>query len=268
MHHSFHGRTFGALTATGQTKYQTGFQPLLPGVSHVPFNDFNALKAAVTKKTCAVLLEPIQGEGGIHPADKAFLQATRALCNEKGIALIFDEVQCGVGRTGTFFAFEQYDVQPDIAVLAKGMAGGVPIGVVLARKPFDTAFGPGDHAATFGGNPLATAAANVVADELFNNGLLEHAREAGAYLASKLAELKQKFPALIREIRGLGLMQGMELSRPAAPIVADCIENGLLLVSAGADVIRFVPPLIVGRAEIDEAAAILENALHKAELNA
>jgi predicted acetylornithine/succinylornithine family transaminase len=264
MQHSFHGRTFGALTATGQTKYQTGFQPLLPGISHVPFNDFKALKAAVTDKTCAILLEPIQGEGGIRPAEQAFLQATRALCDEKGIALIFDEVQCGVGRTGTFFAFEQYGVQPDIAVLAKGMAGGVPIGVILAKKPFDTAFAPGDHAATFGGNPLATAAANVVADELFENGLLEQVREAGAYLASKLAGFKQKFSALIQDIRGLGLMQGMELSCPAASIVADCMDNGLLLVSAGAQVIRFVPPLIVSLTEIDEAMAILESALGRA----
>ncbi|MDR3238753.1 MAG: aspartate aminotransferase family protein [Clostridiales bacterium] len=261
MKNSFHGRTFAALTVTGQEKYQKGFQPLLPGVRHAAFNDFAALEAVVNEKTCAVLIEPIQGEGGIRPADPDYLRKVRALCDEKAIALIFDEIQCGVGRTGMFFAFEHFEVTPDVAVLAKGMAGGVPIGVILARRPYADAFAPGEHASTFGGNPLATAVANAVADELWENGLLAHARDMGLYLWEKLNALQRRFPETIKEIRGMGLMLGMELNAPAAPLTQACLQRGLLLVNAGANVIRFVPPLIVSRQEIDEAIEILADAL-------
>ncbi|MDR1542664.1 MAG: aspartate aminotransferase family protein [Clostridiales bacterium] len=261
MKNSFHGRTFAAITATGQLKYQKGLSPLLPGIAHVEYDSYEALEAAVSDKTCAVLMEPVQGEGGIRPAGKEYLQKVRALCAEKDIMLIFDEVQCGAGRTGTFFAFEQLGAEPDAAVLAKGMAGGVPIGVILAKDRFAQAFEPGDHAATFGGNPLAMAAGNVVADELWENGLLDHAKEAGSHLRAKLLELKGRRPDFIRDVRGLGLMQGIETAGAAAPVISECIERGLLLVNAGANVIRFVPPLIVTADEIDEACAILEDAL-------
>jgi predicted acetylornithine/succinylornithine family transaminase len=263
MKNSFHGRTFAAVTATGQLKYQEGLGPLFPGVVHAQYNCLKSLEDAVSDKTCAVLIEPVQGEGGIVPAKKEFLEGARSLCSERDICLIFDEVQCGVGRTGRFFAFEHYGVLPDVAVLAKGLAGGVPIGALLAANGFAEAFKPGDHASTFGGNALATAAANVVTSELWENGLLEHVSIAGAHLALRLESLQKRFPALVKDVRGLGLMQGIELDCPVAPIILKCIEDGLLLVNAGTNVIRFVPPLIVTEGEIDEATGILGNALQK-----
>ena len=261
MNNSFHGRTYGAISATGQTKYQKGLAPLLPGVVHVDFNDIESLKSAISEKTCAVLLEPIQGEGGIHPTDLEYLRQVREICDTNDIALIFDEIQCGVGRTGTFFAFEQYNVAPDVIALAKGIAGGVPMGVILAKDNFASAFAPGDHASTFGGNPLAASAANVVADELLCNGLLEHVKSVGEYLKSKLEALRSEMPEKILDVRGLGLMQGIELAAPVAPVINKCVENSLLLINAGVNVIRIVPPLIVSEAEIDEMIHILRNAL-------
>ena len=261
MNDSFHGRTFAALTATGQPKYHKGLAPLLPGMIHVNFNDFAALKAAVSAKTCAVLLEPIQGEGGIHPADTEYLRQVREFCTANDIVLIFDEVQCGVGRTGTFFAFEQYGVIPDSAAMAKGIAGGVPMGVILAKDSLAASFVPGDHASTFGGNPLAASAANVVVGELLNGGLLEHVKAAGLYLSEKLEAMRAGMPEKIMDVRGVGLMQGIELSGPAAPVINKCMENGLLLVNAGTNVIRFVPPLIVSNSEIDEMIEILQGVL-------
>lgn len=260
MENSFHGRTFGAVTVTGQTKYQKGLAPMLPGIDHVPFNQLEAVHARVTEKTGAILLEPIQGEGGIHPAALTFLQGLRKLCDEKDIMLIFDEVQCGVGRTGKLFAYEHYGVQPDALVLAKGLAGGVPIGALLAKEKFAQAFSPGDHASTFGGNPLAAASGGVVIDELLENGLLRHVQEVGAYLIERLNDLKSK-KTVINDVRGMGLMQGIELNVPVADIIQCCMENGLLLVNAGTNIIRFVPPLIVTKPEIDEALDILEQAL-------
>lgn len=259
MEGSFHGRTYGAVTATGQEKYRNGLAPLLPGIQYAPYNDFDGLLSMVTEKTGAILLEPLQGEGGIHQAEVAFLQKIRALCDEKDIMLIYDEVQCGVGRTGKLFAYQHYGVEPDALTLAKGMAGGVPIGVLLAKDKFAQAFAPGDHASTFGGNPLATAAANVVFDEL-QNGLLENVKKTGAYLTGKLRELQGRFP-MIKDVRGVGLIQGIELDRPVAGIVTDAMSKGLLLVNAGTHVIRFVPPLIVTEAQIDEAIGILETVL-------
>lgn len=259
MVHSFHGRTYGAVTATGQEKYQKGLKPLLPGIKHVPFNDYEALENAVSEKTCAIFIEPLQGEGGIHPASKEYLQKVRKLCDEKDICLVFDEIQCGVGRLGTLFAYEYFEVEPDICVWAKGLAGGVPIGALMATEKIAKGFNPGDHASTFGGNPLATAAGNVVLDELLT-GLLDHVKEMGNYLTEKLLALKDKHSAII-DVRGIGLMQGIELSSPAAPFISKAIENGLLLVNAGEKIIRFVPSLIVSKEDIDECIVILDKAL-------
>ncbi len=262
MNNSFHGRTFGAITATGQKKYQKGLDPLLPGITHVDYNDFDALKAAVNDKTCAVLMELIQGEGGIVSADKEYVQKVRELCTENGILLIFDEIQTGVGRTGYLFAHEYFGVYPDIMTLAKGLAGGVPIGALLATEEAASGFAPGDHAATFGGNPLATSAACVVLEELIDNGLLKNVKVQGEYLRSKLNELKAQYDC-IKDIRGIGLIQGIAISLPVSELVKACIEGGLLLVGARADVVRFVPSLIVTEKEIDEMVVILKNALDK-----
>ncbi len=260
MLHSFHGRTYGAVTATGQDKYHKGLEPLLPDICHVPFNDFEALEKVVTDKTCAILLEPIQGEGGIIPADKQYLQKVRKLCDEKDILLIFDEVQCGVGRTGELFAYQTLGVIPDVATFAKGLAGGVPIGAMMAKDFAAQAFQPGDHASTFGGNSLATAAGVTVMKELFGNGLIENVRKNGAYMTEQLKKLQQKHSCII-DVRGIGFMQGIELNIPTSDVINKCIEMGLLLVGAGYDVIRFVPALIAEQRHIDEMITILDKAL-------
>ena len=260
MLHSFHGRTYGAVTATGQDKYHKGLEPLLPDICHVPFNDFEALEKVVTDKTCAILLEPIQGEGGIIPADKQYLQKVRKLCDEKDILLIFDEVQCGVGRTGELFAYQTLGVIPDVATFAKGLAGGVPIGAMMAKDFAAQAFQPGDHASTFGGNSLATAAGVTVMKELFENGLIENVRKNGAYMTEQLKKLQQKH-SCITDVRGIGFMQGIELNIPTSDVINKCIEMGLLLVGAGHDVIRFVPALIAEQRHIDEMITILDKAL-------
>jgi predicted acetylornithine/succinylornithine family transaminase len=259
MNKSFHGRTFGAVTATGQDHYHEGFGDLVPHIKYADYNDIESVKAAITDKTVGILLEPVQGEGGIIPAEKEFLQELRAICDEKDILLMFDEVQCGVGRLGTLFAYQSYGVVPDTMSTAKGIAGGVPCGIMMAKKEVAESFVPGDHASTFGGNPLATAAGNVVVDELLG-GLLDNVKEQGAYLTKRLAEIAAKFD-FVKDVRGFGFMQGIELDRPVAPIVARCIENGLLLVNAGTNVIRFVPSLIASREDIDEAMKILEDSL-------
>ncbi|MCI1931328.1 MAG: aspartate aminotransferase family protein [Clostridia bacterium] len=263
MEKSFHGRTYGAVTATGQDKYHKGLDPMIPGIKHVPFNNFEALKNAVDENTCGILLEPIQGEGGIIPAKKEYLQKVRALCDEKDIVLIFDEVQCGVGRTGELFAYQVYGVEPDGACFAKGLAGGIPIGAFMAKDKLAEAFKPGDHASTFGGNPFVTSAGTVVMDMLFNGGLLENVKKQGKLLSEKLNALKDKYD-IVKDARGIGLMQGIELTIPSGPVVADCIKNGLLLVGAGTNVIRFVPALIVTSAEIEEAMNKLDKALDRA----
>jgi len=258
MYNSFHGRTYGALTATGQEKYHKGFEPMLPGFKYAVFNDIESLKNAVTDKTAAVLLEPVQGEGGIIPADKEYLRAARELCDEKGALLIFDEIQCGMGRTGSLFAYQSYGVEPDIMALAKGLGGGVPIGAALAKDKC-AVFVPGEHASTFGGNPLATAAGCAVMDALLG-GVLQNAFETGNYLGEKLTELKEKHGD-IKDTRGVGLMRGIELGGPAAPVIDRCIENGLLLINAGANVVRLAPALIVTKADIDKAIGIISAAL-------
>ncbi len=259
MKKSFHGRTLGALTTTGQPKYHEGFKPLIPGVKYATYNDFASLEELVNENTCAIILEVVQGEGGVNPAKKEYLEKVRKLCTEKDIALIFDEVQTGVGRTGKLFAHQIYGIEPDIMALAKGLGGGVPIGAMLAKEKFASAFKPGDHASTFGGNPMATIAAGHIVDRLLNDGLLKNAEESGEYLRGKLELLQDKY-SFIKEVRGIGLMQGIELDVNTGEIIKSAMENGLLLVGAGASVIRFVPPLIITKEEIDEMIEILEKA--------
>ena len=260
MDHSFHGRTYGALTATANPKYQKNFDPLVPGIRHVPFNDIDALKAAVSEKTAGILLEPIQGEGGIYPANPDYLKAVRALCDAENIVLIFDEVQCGMGRSGKFFAYQHYGLKPDVVAMAKGIAGGVPMGGIIACDRVAKAFTPGTHASTFGGNPLAAAASRYVLSVLTGEGFLDEVADKGAYMMDKLNGLKQAHPC-IKDVRGKGLMIGVELDVPTSDIINACIENGLLLVGAGTNTIRFVPPLIVSYETIDQAIAIFEKAL-------
>lgn len=260
MKNSFHGRTYGAITATGQLKYQKGLNPLMPGIKHITFNNFDELRMAVNEKTCAIILEPIQGESGIHPADKEYLQKVRNLCDEKDLLLIFDEVQCGVGRTGELCAYQYYGVEPDVLTFAKGLSGGVPIGTMLTKQKAADAFQPGDHASTFGGNPLATAAGKIVITELLENGVLANVRKQGKYLSSKLNELKFK-TNVIKEVRGIGLIQGIEITLEASIVIKNAMEKGLLLASAGTNVIRFVPSLIVCEKEIDEMIDILASCL-------
>lgn len=259
MKKSFHGRTHGALAVTGQEKYQKSFMPLIPNVSYAEYNNIESVRALISENTCAVILEVIQGEGGIIPASKAFLQEVEALCKVNDALLIVDEVQTGIGRTGTLFAFEQFGIQPDVISMAKGLGGGVPIGAMACTAKADV-FVPGDHASTFGGNPLVTAAAQVVLEELVHNDLLEHVKEVGAYLTSELLKLKDAF-ACVKDVRGMGLMQGIELTIPALEVEKKCMAEGMLIVGAGENVIRFVPPLIMTKAQVDEGISILKKAL-------
>lgn len=259
MTDSFHGRTLATVAATAQPRFHRGFEPLPPGFKYVPFNDFKALKEAVTPATCAVMLEPVQGEGGVNVADPGYLREVAAFCREKGLLLIFDEVQCGMGRTGKLFAYEHYGVVPDILTLAKALGGGFPIGATLAREEVAAAFRPGDHSSTFGGNPLACAVA-IAAVRAIVGGLAEKAAVTGAYFREKLAELAAKYP-FVKEVRGLGLLLGMELDRPGAGVVARCQEEGLLINCTKEKVLRFLPPLNIEKSLVDEAVAILDRAL-------
>lgn len=261
MYQSFHGRTYGAVTATGQEKYQKSFTPMVSGFEYAVYNDIESLKQVLDEETCAVILEVIQGEGGIRVGDKAYLQQVQKLCKQYKALLIIDEVQTGIGRTGSLFAYEQFDIQPDIITLAKGLGGGVPIGAMLCNDRANV-FVPGDHASTFGGNPLVATAATVVLKELIENDRIEHVQIVGSYLNKQLSMLKEKY-TMITEVRGMGLMQGIELDRPAKEIIEECIEAGMLVVGAGEKVIRFVPPLIIEKEEIDQAMIILEKAIQK-----
>ncbi|MEW6182424.1 MAG: aspartate aminotransferase family protein [Bacillota bacterium] len=257
---SFHGRTFGAVTATGQPKYHNGFEPLVPGFRYIPFNDVAALREAVNEKTAAVLLEPVQGEGGIYPASPEFLETARRVTLEKGALLIFDEVQCGLGRTGRLLAQEHYGVTADLTCLAKALAGGFPMGALLATAEAASGFSPGDHASTFGGNPLAAAAALASVTAMTGEGLVENAASLGAYFKEKLTALGEE-TGMIREVRGLGLMLGAVLSVPANVVVETCQERGLLTNAVKEDTLRFVPPLTITRKDVDSATAILKKGL-------
>jgi acetylornithine aminotransferase/acetylornithine/N-succinyldiaminopimelate aminotransferase len=260
MRDSFHGRTLATVTATGQEKYQRGFEPLMPGFKHIPFNDLRAAEQAIDSRTCAVLVEPIQGEGGVRVPDDDYLPALRRLCSERGVLLILDEVQTGLGRTGRLFAYEHWGIVPDIMTLAKALGGGLPIGAMLAKEEVAGAFVPGSHASTFGGSPFITAGALAALTAIADEQLPERAAKVGSYFLSRLRELERRYP-LAREARGKGLILALELTVPARPIVDRCLERGLLILTAGDQVLRFVPPLIIGEAEVDEALGTLDRVL-------
>lgn len=257
---SFHGRTLATVTATGQPKYQEGFAPLPKGFAYADFNDLASVEKLITGKTAAIMVEPVQGEGGIHPADQEFLKALRRLCDEKDLLLVFDEVQCGMGRTGTFFAYQNYGIKPDIVTLAKGLGGGFPIGAMLASDQAAAGFAPGDHASTFGGNPLATAVGNRVVEMITAPAFVEHTGEMAIYLRAQLNKIQD---IRIIDIRGMGLMLGVEFDREVKGLVEACMDQGLLLIGAGPKVVRFVPPLTIDRAEINQAMAIFRRALQE-----
>jgi acetylornithine/N-succinyldiaminopimelate aminotransferase len=257
MERSFHGRTLTTLTATGQEKFHKGYEPLMPGFKYVPFNDIGAVKNAIDPKTCAVMVEPIQGEGGVNCPSEGYLKALREICDEKGLLLIFDEVQVGMGRTGKLFAYEHDGVEPDILTLAKSLAGGVPIGALLIRKGVADSFKPGDHASTFGGNPLATAAGVAALTTILEEGMLENCQKMGDYFISELEAIKKKF-SFVKEVRGKGLILGMELKRDGSPIVKEMLRKKILINCTMGNVLRFLPPLIVTKEEIDWVVKALE----------
>lgn len=261
--HCFHGRTLATLTATAQPKYQEGLAPLPGGFKYVDFNDIAALKAAVSEKTCAILLEPIQGEGGINMPDAEYLKEVRQLCDDAGVLLILDEIQTGMGRTGTMFAYQQYGIVPDIVTIAKGLGGGVPIGAFLASNKVAAAFHHGDHGSTFGGNPLACAAGNAVLAEIEEAGLLVNAQQTGDYLHKALVKLQEKYPVLITQVRGKGLMLGAQLSIQGKDIVNSCLEAGIIINCTAGNVLRFVPPLIIQPVHVDEMITVLDQVLAK-----
>lgn len=260
MENSFHGRTLGALSATGQSKFWQGFDPLLEGFLFVPFNDLEALAAAVDHSVCAVLLEPIQGEGGVCLPDADYLKGVRRLCAEKQLLLVLDEIQTGLGRTGRLFAHEHFGIQPDVMTLAKALAGGLPMGALLATEEVAGAFIPGTHASTFGGGPVIAAAATTAVSLLSDAKLLAEVRARGDYLQKALLKLKAAFP-VIRQVRGLGLMWGLELAREGGPLVVACRERGVLVNCTQGNVIRLLPPLIVSTDELNRGLRVLEEAL-------
>jgi len=257
---SFHGRTFATVTASAQTKYHEGFLPLLPGFVYIPFNDVAALKAAFTDEVAAVMVEPIQGEGGINVADAEFLQAIRQLCDEKGAVMILDEVQTGIGRTGQWFGYQHYDVEPDIITMAKALGGGVAIGAMMAKAEIAASLVPGKHASTFGGNCLACAAGVATIEAIEQENLLPHAAEIGQYTQDKLRGLKDKH-SMIDHVRGIGLMIGIQLTRPGAGIVSKCLEKGLRINCTHDTVIRFMPAMVVTKEQIDQAIDIFDSVL-------
>ncbi|OON97876.1 MAG: acetylornithine aminotransferase [Epulopiscium sp. Nele67-Bin005] len=259
MHNSFHGRTLGALSATGQKKYQAPFVPVVDGFKWITMNNSQELEATMNENVCAVMIEVIQGEGGVKPAQVEYLKAIRKLCDKYDALFIIDEVQTGVGRTGSLFAYSQFGIIPDAITTAKGLGAGIPVAAMLCKEKF-AVLEKGDHGTTFGGNPLSTTALNVVLDEL-ENGLQDHINEVGTYLEDKLEALKQSSP-IIKEIRGKKLMQGIELTVSVAPIIEKCMEKGMLIIGAGEKVLRLLPPLIITKEEIDIAINILEEAIN------
>lgn len=257
MKHSFHGRSMGALAVTGNKHYQEAFGPMIPGIKFAQYNDLDSVKELVNDKTCAIIFETVQGEGGIYPATKEFIEGVRKLCDEKGILLILDEIQCGMGRTGSMFAFQQYGVKPDILTVAKALGCGVPVGAFAATEEVAKALVPGDHGTTYGGNPLACAAATKVFELFEKQHVLDNVKEVSAYFEEKLDELVETIDVVV-ERRGMGLMQGLELSVNPKDVIAKALDNGLILFSAGTNVIRFVPPLVITKADVDECIAKLK----------
>ena len=260
MEKSFHGRTMATLSATGQDKIRKGFEPILEGFDYIPFNDIDALRKSIGSSTCAVLLEPIQGEGGVRCPDPDYLEAVRRLCDEKEVLLIFDEIQTGMGRTGKFFAYEHFGIEPDIMTLAKALANGLPIGAMLANEEVAQAFGPGAHASTFGGTPIITAASVQVVKVLLGENLIHHCAKIGAYFKERLHELKDKHESIV-DVRGMGLLLGMKLEIEGDTIVNSCMEKGFLINCIQGNILRFIPPLIVGKEEIDALVACLDKVL-------
>ena len=263
MNDSFHGRTYGSISTTGQPKYHKGFEPLLPGIDFADFNDLASVEKLVTDETCAILLEPLQAEGGIHLATAEFLEGLRALCDEREMLLVFDEIQVGLGRTGSLWAYQQYNVEPDIMTLAKALGGGLPIGVALLRQKVADAIQAGDHAATFGANPVACAAALQVFGKLNSDGFMEGLKEKGDYLRTRLEKLMQRFPEDIVEIRGRGLIAGAVTTRPAGDFLVPFRERDILVATAGANVVLFLPPLIVEQERIDEVVDVFDEILRQ-----
>ena len=260
MEHSFHGRSMGALAVTGNKHYQEAFGPMIPGIRFAQYNNLESVKELVNEKTCAIIFETVQGEGGVYPAKKEFIEGVRKLCDEKGILLILDEIQCGMGRTGSMFAYQQYGVKPDIVTVAKALGCGVPVGAFLATEEVAKALVPGDHGTTYGGNPLACAAATKVFELFEKQNILANVKEVSAYLEKKLDELVKDYDFIV-ERRGLGLMQGLELSISPKDVIARALDNGLILFSAGTNVIRMVPPLVITKSDVDEMIDKLKKSL-------
>lgn len=261
MQHSFHGRSMGAVSVTGTESYRAPFEPLISGVRFAEYNKLESVKEQVTNKTCAILLETVQGEGGIYPAEPEFLEGVRKLCDEEGILLIFDEIQCGMGRTGAMFAWQDYGVKPDIMCMAKAIGNGVPVGAFAMTEDVAAySLQPGDHGTTYGGNPFVCAAVSKVLDIFEKEELLPHVREVGAYLEERLEELVETFDTVV-ERRGKGLMQGLVLKRPVGEVIANAQEEGLIVLSAGGNVLRMVPPLIIQKEQVDEMIVKLKKAL-------
>lgn len=263
MEHSFHGRTMGALSVTGNPKYREAFEPMIGNIKFAALNDFESVLSKVTDKTCAILFETVQGEGGIFPAEEAFMKQVEKLCRERDILLILDEIQCGMGRTGSYFAFQRYGIKPDIMTTAKALGCGVPVGAFLmTEKVAQHSLTSGDHGTTYGGNPLACAAINVVLDLFEENHIIDNVKETGDYLAQKLDELAARYDS-IETRRGIGLMQGLVFREPVGGIIQAALDKGLILINAGPNIIRFVPPLVIGREHVDEMIAILESCLEQ-----
>ena len=265
MNHSFHGRTMGALSVTGNPHYREAFEPLIGNIKFAELNDFDSVMAQVTDKTCAIIFETVQGEGGIYPATEEFMSKVKALCEEKDILLILDEIQCGMGRTGYMYAWQRYGIKPDIMTSAKALGCGVPVGAfMMTEKVAQNSLTSGDHGSTYGGNPLACAAVSKVIDLFEEENILDNVKEVGEYLAGKLDELVLKYD-FVKEHRGLGLLQGLECDKPVAGIINKALDKGLLLINAGTHVIRFIPALTVSKENVDEMITILDACLTEAE---
>lgn len=260
MDKAFHGRSMGALSVTGTKKYREPFEPMIGGVSFAQYNDLDSVKEKITDKTYAIIVEAVQGEGGIYPADRDFLQGIRTLCDEHDIMMICDEIQCGMGRSGKMFAYQYYGIQPDIVTMAKGMGNGMIVGAFATTAEIAEAMVPGDHGTTFGGNPLAAEAVAVTLDIFHKRDLVKHVEEVGSYLGERLQEIVER-KEIAKEARGLGLMRGLELKEPAGPYVLKALEKGVIFMSAGVNVIRFVPPLVIEKKHVDEMIGILEEIL-------
>ena len=260
MNHSFHGRSMGALAVTGNESYRTPFGQLIGGVKFADYNNLDSVKALVNEKTCAIIMETVQGEGGLYPGNKEFIQGVRKLCDEKGIIMILDEIQCGMGRTGTMMAYEQYGVKPDIVTLAKALGCGVPVGAFVAKEEVANAMVPGDHGSTYGGNPFVAAAVNAVFDIFEKKKVLDNVNEVAPYLKERLNEVKAKHSDIV-DVRGLGLMCGIEFNHPVGDIVKKAMEKGVIMISAGKNIVRLVPPLVITKSDVDKSISVLEEVI-------